>query len=636
MKQFRHTFTFLTLLLIASQALAQSEQLVAPGSNPVLKKFRAEQPNALRMQSASDTIDLPLIDDFSSTSVVPDNNNWIDQEVYINSTMPRNPITIGVATFDGLDANGNAYDNSSATLQGICDHLTSRPMYLHTKPSSLGGGFYTLADSITLSFFYEKKGWGDSPESNDSLVVEYYNPGNNKWTVQWAATGPVSAGQDTAFTSVRLTIRDSVYLKDGFRLRFHTFGSTTGTQDNWHLDYVRFYRGFNSFSGQLDTTLYDLAISSQNGSLINGFTSIPWDHFTSLTQSGQQALLKTTNTMRYRICDVQKEDVGFNERIYNYAGNYVAGDGAQNGNITIQLPQNTFLTHAFPVDSIFPNAPSMADDSTFFTVKDYFSNGNGFLGPKTNDTVTYRQEFYNYYSYDDGTAEAGYDLISAPNGKLAMRFDIIKPDTLRAIRIGFVQQLADVSTKLFSIKIWSSLSPETVLYQEYNKRPVYVDSVNGFSTYVLNSIVPVSGTIYIGFQQVAADGLHLGFDRNTNSNSKMFYNISGTWNQVTVAPGSFLMRPVMGDTTLFVGVAEQQLAGTFNVYPNPASTQISLVVENPSAIEAMEVSSTDGRNLYAGAYTRVLDVHAYPQGIYLVRLTEKSGATVFKRFIVSR
>jgi hypothetical protein len=250
--------------------------------------------------------------------------------------------------------------------------------------------------------------------------------------------------------------------------------------------------------------------------------------------------------------------------------------------------------------------------------------------------IVYKQEFYNYYSYDDGTAEAGYDLISAVNGKLAMRFDIIKPDTLRAIRFAFVQQLANVSNKLFTIKIWSSLSPETVLYQEYNNRPVYADSVNGFSTYVLNQLVPVSGTIYIGFQQVAADGLHLGFDRNTNSNSKMFYNVNGTWGPVTVAAGSFMIRPVMGDTTLFAGFQEHSAFGDVSIYPNPTSSLLNIRVARNEQVRQMQIYTMDGRMQYEGAFQPEFNVQSLAPGMYLLKLNNYSGTTIQSRFVVTQ
>jgi hypothetical protein len=60
----------------------------------------------------SDTLNLPFIDDFSNAKVYPypDPKLWTDKYVYVNTTYPVNPISIGVATFDGLDPNGMPYD----------------------------------------------------------------------------------------------------------------------------------------------------------------------------------------------------------------------------------------------------------------------------------------------------------------------------------------------------------------------------------------------------------------------------------------------------------------------------------------------------------------------------------------------
>ena len=52
------------------------------------------------------TLSLPFIDDFSYDSHQVDNDLWMESSVFVNRTYPINPPTIGVATFDGLDANG--------------------------------------------------------------------------------------------------------------------------------------------------------------------------------------------------------------------------------------------------------------------------------------------------------------------------------------------------------------------------------------------------------------------------------------------------------------------------------------------------------------------------------------------------
>ena len=631
---------YVLLLMSPMSLLAQQEQLFPLGSNPVITNYLKIHPmDASKMAVANDTLDIPFVDDFSSTQVYPDQNLWINNYVYINSTYPRNPISVGVATFEGLDAYGNPYNNTSASVQGSCDTLTSKPLFLLTKPASAGGGQYQPSDSITLSFYFQKKGWGDAPESTDSLVLEFYSPVTNQWSRQWFSKGLISNGQDTVFTLVQLRIINTDFLQDGFKFRFRNFGAKTGSLDHWHIDYVRLYKAYNSFSGQMDTSLVDVAMTQPGRSLMTEYTSVPWDHFISLSPTAQQNLLRDSLSMDYRVNDINPNDVGFNNRIYDYQGSYVAGFGADNGNIFPGRPNNQNLRYTFLLDSVFPNSPSQTVDSTTFTVKNYFSNGNSFGGTKSNDTVTYLQEFYNFYSMDDGSAEAGYDLISAPTGKVAMKFEVFKPDTLRAVRIFFTQYGDSVNNYLFSIKIWSSLSPETVIYSESNKRAVYVDQINGFANYVLDQIVPVNGTIYVGFQhqQNYPNGIHLGFDKNTASNSRMFYNVGSGWVQTAITAGTFMIRPVMGDSLLFVGLPESgKSAFDFYLAPNPASENIHISVSDRNEIAQMQVLSLEGKLIESSTFQSEFNTSSLMQGVYFIRLVKSNGAFAIKKLIIAR
>lgn len=625
----------IVFVLLCKVAIGQHEQLIPLGNNPVIKQYlhASAVPSQFKMMSA-DTIDLPLIDDFSTTEVYPDPAIWTDNDVFINSRFARNMITVGVATFDGLNDEGNPYNNSSPTVQGGCDTLTSKYIRLLTRPQSQGGGQFTLADSITLSFYYQKKGWGDAPDTPDSLVLDFFN--GTGWSRQWFTKGGIANGQDTSFTRVQIRITNAAFLVDGFRFRFRTYGSRTGSLDQWHLDYVKLFKAFNQFSGQMDTAIVDVAMTQPATSLMKEYSSVPWDHFISLNANDQKSLLKDSSVMHYRVTDVTPADVGFNNRIFDYQGNYVAGFGLANGNIFPSRPNNVFLTYTFPVDSIFPNTPSYAPDTNYFTVKNFFTNGNAFGGLKSNDTVTYIQKFENYYSLDDGTAEVGYDLINAPNGKVAMKFEILKPDTLRAVRIHFVQQGPNVSAKFFTIKIWSSLSPETVIYQEASQRPVYIDEVNGFATYVLDQLVPVSGTIYVGFQQILGDGLHLGFDRNTASNTRMFYNIGNGWIPTLIADGTFMIRAVMGDSVLFTGILSAFAPSVFEMFPNPASNQVAFSKGTESWARTIQIFSINGELVRTDVFSPVIDVSLLKAGVYFVILRNDRGEAVQRRLVIGQ
>lgn len=635
MKKFISIICFI-VQLVPFRIMAQSEQLFPLGSNPVIKQFQLQHGQAGILRS-SVNLDLPFIDDFSSTQVYPDLSLWLDRNVYVNNHFARNMLTIGVATFDGLDENGDPYNNTAGSIQGGCDTLTSRPINLLTAPS---GGQYQLSDSLTVSFLYQKKGWGDAPDFVDSLVLDFYNPTSNQWSRQWFAKGGISSGQDTVFIAAEVRVRNAAFLKDGFQFRFRTYGSKTGSLDHWHLDYIRMYKAFNSSTSQLDTAWTDVAMTQPCRSYLDGYTSVPWSHFMSLSSQAQGDLILDNATMNYLITAPQPADVGFNNRIYDYQGNITGSFGATNGNIFLARPNNQNLDYSYPVsNSVFPASSAINSDSALFVIKDFFSNGNANPGLKSNDTVTYTQEFYNYYSYDDGTAEGGYDLIGTNTGKLAMKFDLLKPDTLRAIRFFFTQYGDSVNNYLFTIKIWSSLSPETVLYQEINQRAAYIDSLNGYATYVLDQLIPVSGTIYIGFQQQQnfPNGIHLGFDKNIASNSRMFYNTGSGWTQTTVANGTFMIRPVFGDSTLFTGINPVQVTSSeMQVYPNPASSFVNLKIPQYSSAVSIEVYSLTGQLIIKQRFSERVDISELNPSTYLIRVVYNDGRSMSKMLNIQR
>ena len=47
---------------------------------------------------------LPFFDDFAYEGPFPSAENWTNNQVFVNNTLANQPISIGVATFDGLDA----------------------------------------------------------------------------------------------------------------------------------------------------------------------------------------------------------------------------------------------------------------------------------------------------------------------------------------------------------------------------------------------------------------------------------------------------------------------------------------------------------------------------------------------------
>ena len=64
-----------------------------------------------------------------------------------------------------------------------------------------------------------------------------------------------------------------------------------------------------------------------------------------------------------------------------------------------------------------------------------------------------KQKFRDWYSYDDGTAEAAYGL-NVSGGQIAYKFENIISDTIYAVDIYFDHNIEDLSSSEFQILVF--------------------------------------------------------------------------------------------------------------------------------------------------------------------------------------
>ncbi|MFM9003890.1 MAG: hypothetical protein ACKOSR_00015, partial [Flavobacteriales bacterium] len=134
-----------SLLVAFTEGVAQ--ELESPlRYNPIARQqHEAEMRFAPRAQRGGGSLPIPFFDDFSRYTLPTSNPNipvewqqWSDNAAFINSTFPLNPMTIGVATLDGLASDGTPYSDTlyfptitEAFLDwGLADLLTSMPINL--------------------------------------------------------------------------------------------------------------------------------------------------------------------------------------------------------------------------------------------------------------------------------------------------------------------------------------------------------------------------------------------------------------------------------------------------------------------------------------------------------------------------
>ena len=189
---------------------------------------------------------------------------WEDNLVFINRNYGVNPITIGVATFDGLNQFGRAYDMS---LTGVdaedADTLTSHKIDL----SSI--------DTAYFMFFYQPQGIGNDPQITDSLILEFAvsnGSGNIIWNTIWKKQG----GTLHDFQKFVFVFSDSIYLSSDFQFRFRNLATVTGNFDHWNIDYVK----LDEYHISSDTAIInDVSFVEKTPMLLNRYREMPWVHF---------------------------------------------------------------------------------------------------------------------------------------------------------------------------------------------------------------------------------------------------------------------------------------------------------------------------------------------------------------------
>lgn len=597
---------FILFLSISTNA---QEALTGLSDNPLAKEYYN---NILTSKKSGngDTLELPFIDDFSGSFVEPDPNKWIDNHAFINNVYGISPVTIGVATLDALDYDGSHYENASV-FPFIADYLTSRAINLEYAPS----------DSIYLSFYYQPQGLGEMPDTQDSLCLDFFDPEELQWINVWSVPGsPLKA-----FERVMINIKDEKFLKKGFQFRFRNYASLPladsqadrrSNVDHWNIDYVILDKGRT----YTDTVHRDVAFIEPLTSILKDFYSIPWPHFQDAYHTQRKPFIDivylnydtiTRNISRsLQITDLYKHSV------YNTvptANDVNPGDTVRY-NIPFDYPFNFSVM-----------------DSAEFLIKAFLSTDA--FDYKTNDTLIFNQKFYDYYAYDDGTAEAGYGLRGegSRNSSVAVKFNTYRPDTLRAIDIYFNKLPDSLNLNFyFNLNVWNNEKgiPGRIIYSQAEMRPVYTDSLNKFYRYELDSPIFVNDTFYIGWTQMTDKLINIGFDRNRITNNRNFYTLGGKWT-LSGYPGSLMIRPVIRMNPIISSTDSKLFSKAIFVYPNPARDFIFIEFpgQMPFGDNYLRIYNFTGKLLISELLNErtQVDLNCLSNGIYLLILENATG-----------
>jgi hypothetical protein len=528
---------------------------------------------------------------------------WIDRMAYHNMRYGFNPRSLGVATFDGLDEDGYPYQFGSA-VTNYGDRLTSKCINLSN---------YNAGDSLYFSFLYQPEGLGDVPETGDSLILEFYAQDLDQWKHIWSVSGT----SIHPFKSVHVPVLDDQFFRDGFKFRFKNYGALSGSLDHFHVDYVH----LRALSDYTDTLFKDFALCYPLNTLLQDYTSVPWDHYKN-TSAGMM-----TNGLEVKVYNGS-----------NSAENYQNGqvvvqhNGTPVGNFSlpgfllaegnINYNPNTLFTSYHDLSAGYEYDRTLPGNQQVFKVN--ASVSAQFPNLMSNDTCEFLQGFYNYYSYDDGSAEAAFGPTGVQS-MLAVHFNAYEADSLLGVYLHFVPSVTDVSTKLFYLTVWEDLNgePGAVLFEDdafSPRQPTYANGLNNFNAYYFpnGQKIPVGSSFFIGWRQVDAVRYNLGLDRNIDHSQEIFYSVDfgATWENPPF-PGSAMLRPIVS-TTLDgeLGVEQMQML-EYAVYPNPTNSFIHIV--SPYSDEkGFELYDIQGRFISENQ-DNMMDLSRLNSGYYFIR-----------------
>lgn len=596
------------------------EVVTGLATNPAL--YNLQKSTSLTKGMAADTLELPFFDDFSGKNILPFPGRWSDNNVYINNTYSDQQITMGMATFDAIDNSGKLYETAS-TASFEADKLTSVPLNMNYSPTA----------EIWFSFWYQPGGFGDQPEANDSLTLQFYAPSEDKWYSVWRTGGAVRQ----KFKPVIFRIGQTRFLKKGFRFRFINWAtlsanmndpSMVGNCDNWNIDYVKIGAGRNAS----DTTMADVSFRTPVRSILKTHEAMPWRQFRQVSLQEMGSAIP----IHYRNNDIITRNVTRNfilKDVYRNTVSYSFSAGATNISPETNVDYNANLIYTFN---------TTYTDSALFAITCYLITD--IFDPKSNDTIKYNQVFGNYFAFDDGSAEAGYGVngLGSRNAMVAYRFKSFMRDTIRAVQICFNDSYLNSNRRAFDIMIWDDNNglPGNAIYSLEDMIVEPEERLNGFNTYILPDGVMVDDVFYIGWKQRSETFINAGFDMNTPHRGRQFYWLNGEWIQ-SQKPGSIMIRPVLGPelkTTSSDDIVIPAVKSTYRLWPNPATGYIT--IDCKDLLLSGEVSfsfiDSNGREVLRSPYNEIIDITTLKEGFYLVVTTLNGMPRGYNKLVKTR
>lgn len=441
------------------------------------------------------------------------------------------------------------------------------------------------------------------------------------------------------FKQVMIPIRDMRYFTDHFYFRFYNYASiensshpqNRGNEDEWNIDFVYLGMGRNMY----DLSYPMLTFSGQLPSFLTHYQSMPYRQYRANPNAAVRESLEL---------DIANLDDIPHEAHYYYTVNQIGG-GQHYRRDVAPVVVNPYVQSGYlncPGSGESPACPFVGQlfsmsylyDSASYEIRHYVYDSTCF--PPLIDSMVYRQGFYNYYAYDDGTPEMGYGVV--PSGAaFAVRFELSDYDTISGVQLLFNHTLNDANNKLFDVVLWKDENgrPGQEIYRLSYQRPQWEEQIYRFHYYPFDEVLAYAGSFFIGIVQQSNALINIGFDSSNDNSENTCFNSNGSW-QPTEMHGSLMIRPVVGES-YYIGVEELgKPSEAVSLYPNPASNELYINVADEVEIINTCIFDLMGRKVYQNAFTKVIPVGDLQDGLYFISLTTAQGQVIIQKIVIRK
>ncbi|HHM21496.1 MAG TPA: T9SS type A sorting domain-containing protein [Bacteroidetes bacterium] len=599
-------------------------------------------------------VDEPFFEDFSTANgPYPPAERWLEDDVFVNNTFSKNPPSVGMATFDGLNSGGQPYELPGG---GFGDQLTSKPIDL--------SGFQPN-DNVYLRFFLSPKGFGQEPEEDD-FIVEFRNKQR-----QWEEVLIVPGTGDLPFDSIppfefyAVKIEEPAFFHNAFQMRFRAASSPGGYGDWWHLDYIHLSANsteVNNFS--------DFAFATVPQTFLKNYTAIPLRHL----QADPDGEIKKSPDDSYSVTLSNRSNSGMlgfstSEILFSEttnaiplgspfvvaSGNEPVTDPLSHNKINILIPPANRDELIADIETLTGNDPKIIH--TAFSFVGNVAEDQEF---KTNNNVVLNTPLSDFFAHDDGSAELQFFWSGAQGGEeAAVRYKANVGDSLRGVRIMFPHfSFYDIESQFFNLKIWFGDENGPMgdpVYEQELLRPFFPDTkwdtLQGFTSYRLEDVfenptplyIPAGTWFYVGYEQVSAAqrGIPIGYDLD-NPCGCNFRKKTDSWIPFTSndPAGAMMIRPVFGGiaNTTSATTEKETSNNLLRLFPNPASGILNVNLKDGTSVGfSYKIFNQLGQMLQSGNLQTEISLSGLPPGHYYLQiLSEKTGETRIGKFLVNR